>query len=176
MIGAVCGALGTAQYLMVMLGDVQFPLALPVILFALSGAIAFSTGSSWSTMSILLPLVVGLAFMLGERTDIGGHALMVLSIGAVLEGSIFGDHCSPISDTTVLSSVASASDHFDHVRTQAPYALLAMIVAISVGYLPAAAFGLNPFISLAAGFAVLAIALRVLGEKASDSTAEEPRA
>ena len=166
MISAVCGELQTSTYLMAMLDNMLYPLALPVILFLLSGTIAFSTGSSWSTMGILLPLVVGLSFALGEKTDIGGYALMVLSIGAVLEGSIFGDHCSPISDTTVLSSVASASDHIDHVRTQAPYALLAMFVAIAVGYLPAAAFGLHPVFSLAGGALVLWIALRVLGERA----------
>ncbi len=169
MIGSVCGALGTADYLMVQLGDVSFPLALPVILFLLSGAIAFATGSSWSTMSILLPLVVGLSFALGERVEIGGYALMILSIGAVLEGSIFGDHCSPISDTTVLSSVASASDHIDHVRTQAPYAALAMIAAVVAGYLPAAVFGLHPALSLLAGIAVLYFALRILGERADDT-------
>ena len=169
MIGAVCGELGTANYLTVMLDSVLYPLALPVILFLLSGAIAFSTGSSWSTMSILLPLVVGLSFALGERTDIGGHALMVLSIGAVLEGSIFGDHCSPISDTTVLSSVASASDHIDHVRTQSPYAFLTMFVAIAVGYLPAAAFGLHPFLSLIVGAVTLVVILRLLGERAEES-------
>ena len=170
MIGSVCGALGTADYLMVQLGDVSFPLALPVILFLLSGAIAFATGSSWSTMSILLPLVVGLSFTLGERVEIGfGYTLMILSIGAVLEGSIFGDHCSPISDTTVLSSVASASDHIDHVRTQAPYAALAMIGAVVVGYLPAAVFGLHPALSLLAGVVVLYFALRILGERADDT-------
>lgn len=168
MIGAVCGSLGTAKYLTVMLGDFEFPLLLPVILFLLSGAIAFATGSSWSTMSILLPLVVGLSFSLGERIELGGYALMVLSIGAVLEGSIFGDHCSPISDTTVLSSVASACDHIDHVKTQAPYALFTMIVALVVGYMPAAAFGLHWSMSLAGGVAVLWIGLRVLGKRAQD--------
>jgi Na+/H+ antiporter NhaC len=168
MIGAVCGALGTAQYLTVLLDNMLYPLALPVILFTLAGAIAFSTGSSWSTMSILLPLVVGLAFTLGERTEIGGYMLMVLSIGAVLEGSIFGDHCSPISDTTVLSSVASASDHIDHVRTQGPYAFLTMLVAIVAGYLPAAAFGLHPGLSLLGGVVILWIGLRVLGERVDE--------
>lgn len=177
MIGAVCGQLGTAQYLTVLLGDFQFPLLLPVILFLLSGAIAFATGSSWSTMSILLPLVVGLAFTMGERPDvagdaIGGYALMVLSIGAVLEGSIFGDHCSPISDTTVLSSVASACDHIDHVRTQAPYALFTMVVAIVVGYMPAAAFDLHWSISLLSGVAVLYLGLRILGKSADEEVAE----
>ncbi len=174
MIGAVCGELDTAHYLTALLDEMEYPLALPMVLFLLSGAIAFATGSSWSTMSILLPLVVGLAYGLGERahaldpTGIDGHGLMVLCIGAVLEGAIFGDHCSPISDTTVLSSVASASDHIDHVRTQGPYALLTMIVALAAGYLPAAAFGLHPGWSLAAGVLVLAASLRVLGERADD--------
>jgi Na+/H+ antiporter NhaC len=115
----------------VLLSDHLRPEVLPIILFLLSALIAFSTGSSWSTMSILLPLVVGLSYHLGETLPMGGHALMVISIGSVLEGSIFGDHCSPISDTTVLSSTATASDHIDHVRTQIPYALLVMVVALA---------------------------------------------
>ncbi|MEZ5976101.1 MAG: Na+/H+ antiporter NhaC family protein, partial [Planctomycetota bacterium] len=123
MLAKVCEDLGTSSYLSVQLGDSLPPLLLPTILFLLSALIAFSTGSSWSTMVILLPLVVGLAYRLGTGTELGGHLLMVMSIGAVLEGSIFGDHCSPISDTTVMSSIASASDHIDHVRTQLPYAL-----------------------------------------------------
>ncbi len=180
MIGAVCGELNTAHYLTALLENMEYPLALPVILFVLSGAIAFATGSSWSTMSILLPLVVGLSYSLGERNiaadpeSIDGYMLMVLSIGAVLEGSIFGDHCSPISDTTVLSSVASASDHIDHVRTQAPYAALTMVVAIAAGYLPAAAFGLHPGLSLLAGVVVLWIGLRVLGERADEEPSVPP--
>ncbi|MFT4539880.1 MAG: Na+/H+ antiporter NhaC [Planctomycetota bacterium] len=165
MIGAVCGELGTAGYLTVMLDGIDYPLFLPVVLFLMAGAIAFATGSSWSTMSILLPLVVGLSFTLGERTDIGGHALMVLAIGAVLEGAIFGDHCSPISDTTVLSSVACASDHIDHVHTQAPYSLLVMVVAILAGYLPAALFGAPPALSLLLGVACLALFLRFFGKR-----------
>jgi Na+/H+ antiporter NhaC len=165
MIGRVCGELGTANVLALTLDDAIDPLLLPAALFLLAGAVAFSTGSSWSTMTILLPLVVGLAFRMGEGTDLGGQALMVLSIGAVLEGAIFGDHCSPISDTTVMSSVASGSDHIDHVRTQAPYALLTMAVALGVGYLPCAYLGLHPGIALAAGTAVLAALVFLLGRR-----------
>ncbi len=177
MIGAVCGDLNTSHYLTAVLDNLLFPLALPVILFLLSGLIAFSTGSSWSTMSILLPLVVGLAFSLGEQTEaITGQMLMILSIGAVLEGAIFGDHCSPISDTTVLSSVASASDHIDHVRTQGPYALFVMLVAIVVGYLPSAAFNLHPGLSLLAGVVVLWLGLRILGERVDEGMDNAPPA
>ena len=112
---------------------------------------------------ILLPLVVGLSFDLGQSTAIGGHVMMLMSIGAVLEGSIFGDHCSPLSDTTVLSSISSASDHVDHVRTQAPYALLTMTVAMVTGYLPCALFGLSPLIGLALGAATLVVVLFACG-------------
>jgi Na+/H+ antiporter NhaC len=155
MMGQVCVDVGTAPYLTVLLTDALNPLLLPCILFVLSGVVAFATGSSWSTMTILLPLVVGLAFGLGNKVPLGGHALLILSIGAVLEGAIFGDHCSPISDTTVMSSIASASDHIDHVRTQTPYAILSMLVALGVGYFPCTFLGLNPFIALFSGFAVL---------------------
>ena len=166
MIGMVCGELGTAHYLTGLIGDAIHPATLPAILFLLSSAIAFATGSSWSTMMILLPLVVGLAFNLGEAAEIGGYALLIMSIGAVLEGSIFGDHCSPISDTTILSSVSSASDHMDHVKTQAPYALLTMSVAMGCCYLPCALFGLSPWVGIGIGAVVLAVVLLACGRRA----------
>jgi len=168
MIGAVCNDLGTALYLTALLKDIINPITLPCILFILAGIVAFSTGSSWSTMSILLPLVVGLSFQLGASTPIGDTGMMVLCIGAVLEGAIFGDHCSPISDTTVMSSIASASDHIDHVRTQAPYALVTMLVALVAGYFPCAFFGWSPWISLLLGVGVLALILRFYGKRADD--------
>ena len=173
MLGAVCGALGTSTYLTVQLGDTIPPMMLPVILFLLAGLVAFSTGSSWSTMTILLPLVVGLSFRLGETSDLGGLLLMIMSIGAVLEGAIFGDHCSPISDTTVMSSIACASDHIDHVRTQMPYAILTMGVAIVFGYLPCTFLGAEtgtwlPFACLGAGILALALVLRIFGQRADE--------
>ncbi|MBC8451131.1 MAG: Na+/H+ antiporter NhaC family protein [Planctomycetes bacterium] len=166
MVAAVCGDLGTAPYLTALLGDSMHPAALPAILFVLSGLVSFATGTSWGTMGILLPLVVGLSFAIGERSDLGGHLVMVMSIGAVLEGSIFGDHCSPISDTTVLSSVACAADHVDHVRTQAPYALMTMGVGILFGYLPCAFFGMSPLLGLAVGASVLVAVVFTFGRKA----------
>jgi len=166
MIGAACEAVGTADYLSEMIASRMVPELLPCVLFLLGALVAFSTGSSWSTMSILLPLVVGLAFTLGNQSGLGGHLLMVISIGAVLEGSIFGDHCSPISDTTVLSSTAAASDHIDHVRTQAPYAVLAMSTALVFGYLPCTFMGLNPWLALALAAAVLILVVRFCGHSA----------
>ena len=173
MLGEVCSALGTSTYLTVQLGDALPPLVLPVVLFLLAALVAFSTGSSWSTMTILLPLVVGLSFQLGETVPLGGTLLMIMSIGAVLEGAIFGDHCSPISDTTVMSSIASASDHIDHVRTQMPYAMLTMAVALLVGYLPCAYLGASfggwlPYACLALGLLVLVVVLRTVGRRADE--------
>lgn len=165
MIGAVCVTLGTAPYLTVLLGDAVPAIIVPCVLFVLSGIVAFSTGSSWSTMSILLPLVVGFAYSVGEASPIGGHMLMIISIGAVLEGSIFGDHCSPISDTTVMSSIASASDHIDHVRTQAPYALMTMLIALLVGYFPCTFIGLDPFVALGVSILIMAAILFIYGRK-----------
>ena len=170
MIGAACGDLGTATYITAAVGDALPPELLPVLLFAISGVVAFSTGSSWSTMSILLPLVVGLAYQLGLESEIGAAGLVVVSIGAVLEGAIFGDHCSPISDTTVLSSTACASDHVDHVRTQMPYALLAMTVAVVFGYLPVTYLGASPWVCLPIGALALFTTMRLLGERADEGS------
>ena len=174
MIGAACGDLGTATYITAAVGDALPPELLPVLLFAISGLVAFSTGSSWSTMSILLPLVVGLAYQLGLECEIGAAGLVVVSIGAVLEGAIFGDHCSPISDTTVLSSTACASDHVDHVRTQMPYALLAMVVAVVCGYLPVTYMGASPWVCLPVGFIVLFATLRLVGGRADEGSDAVP--
>lgn len=127
-------------------------------------------------MSILLPLVVGLAFSLGataelaETAQASGELLMVMSIAAVLSGAIFGDHCSPISDTTVMSSIASAADHIDHVRTQAPYALLAMGASIVCGYFPATYFGLSPWLGLVGGAVALTLVLLVFGKKSGTAS------
>jgi Na+/H+ antiporter NhaC len=169
MIGAACDGLGTAPYLTALVGENLPAELLPAILFLMSAAVAFATGSSWSTMSILLPLVVGMSFSMGETSDLGGKLLMAMSIGAVLEGSIFGDHCSPISDTTVLSSTASAADHIDHVRTQMPYALLVMAVALGLGYMPCAFSGAHPLVSLAGAAALLAAIVFLLGKRADDA-------
>ena len=133
--------------------------------FLLSAGIAFATGTSWGTMSILLPLVVGLSFNMGALIPLGGHVLMVMSIASVLEGSIFGDHCSPISDTTILSSTACAADHIDHTRTQMAYAFTTMATAIVLGYFPCAFMGWSPWLALPAGCAALLMILLVFGRK-----------
>jgi len=171
MIGAACESLGTASFLSDLVGPHLAPQALPTVLFLLSVGIAFSTSTSWGTMSILLPLVVGLAFSMGELVPLGGHGLLILSIAAVLEGSIFGDHCSPISDTTILSSTACAADHLDHTRTQMAYAATTMAVAIVCGYFPCAFMGWSPWIALPAGCAALLMVLLVFGRKTESAPA-----
>lgn len=172
-IGHTCKDLGTAVFLTSAFHGSFEPWLLPLVMFGLASLVSFSTGTSYGTMAILLPNVVVLAHSMGETDpNIGGPALMIMTIGAVLEGSIFGDHCSPISDTTVLSSVSTASDHLHHVRTQAPYAVFTMIVAMLVGYLPAACFGVSPMISIAAGALVIALFLLIAGRRPERQSAQ----
>ncbi len=150
-LGEITSSLSTASYLAGIISD-RLPLALiPTTVFVVAALIAFATGTSWGTMAILIPLVIPLSIALGANLD-GGAATtaFVGGIASVLAGSIFGDHCSPISDTTVLSSTASGCDHVDHVRTQLPYALLVAVAAIFLGSLPTAA-GLSPWLSILLG-------------------------
>ena len=104
------------------------PILVAPLIFVVSGFIAFSTGTSWGTFAIMIPLAVPLV---AQFNAAGASVSIPLVVGAVLGGGVFGDHCSPISDTSVVSSMASASDHIDHVRTQMPYALIGGAVAVS---------------------------------------------
>ncbi|EGQ8092124.1 tetracycline efflux Na+/H+ antiporter family transporter Tet(35) [Vibrio vulnificus] len=121
-IGSVIGDMKTGSYLSTMAQGNINPHWLPVILFLLSGLMAFSTGTSWGTFGIMLPIAGDMA----GATDI---ALMLPMLSAVLAGSVFGDHCSPISDTTILSSTGARCHHIDHVATQLPYALAVALVS-----------------------------------------------
>ncbi|MEN8374088.1 MAG: Na+/H+ antiporter NhaC family protein [Gemmatimonadota bacterium] len=165
-IGDVTEALGTGPYLTGVLSE-SLPLwSLPALVTIVAAAVAFATGSSWGTMAILFPVVVPLAVNMGAGVGFAGGAGQTILLGAIssiMAGSIFGDHCSPISDTTVMSSLASACDHVDHVRTQLPYALLVAFVAIVVGDV-ASALGMPPWLSILIGIGVLIVALRTLGE------------
>lgn len=113
--------MGTAEYIISITDGWLTPGLLPSITFLLSGIIAFSTGTSWGTFAIVLPISVALAF------DFSGGVLssvVYVTIAATTGGGVFGDHCSPISDTSILASTGAASDHIDHVKTQLPYALV----------------------------------------------------
>jgi tetracycline resistance efflux pump len=114
-IGATSGALKTGIYLAGLAEGLISPALVPAVLFVLSGFIAFSTGTSWGTFAIMLPIGIPMVNVLGGS--------LYLTVGAVLAGGVFGDHCSPISDTTIISSMAAGSDHVDHVNTQLPYAV-----------------------------------------------------
>ncbi len=167
-LGEVTSAVNTAGYLSTVLSDRMPMQLLPVTVFLVAAAISFATGTSWGTMAILLPLVIPLAVAMGGGVgfDAGGHYTILLGgISSVMAGSIFGDHCSPISDTTVLSSMASACDHVDHVRTQLPYALLVGVIGMAVGDIPTA-YGLSPWISLLLGAGLIVAAVMVFGRKA----------
>ena len=154
--------LDTGGYLASVLSDRLNPALLPTAVFLLAGAIAFSTGTSWGTMGILTPLSISLALQMDPAGGPGG-AITLATSGAVLAGAIFGDHCSPISDTTVLSSRASGCDHVEHVRTQMPYALLVAVICVVVGTVPAA-YGVSPWLSLMVGTVCLVFVVRVIGK------------
>lgn len=125
--------LHAAEYLAAQVGDVA-PALLPVMVFCLAGAVAFATGTSWGTMLILMPFVLPTGASILEGNP-DGPVILFLIGASVLDGAIFGDHCSLVSDTTVMSSIASGCDHTSHVRTQLPYALLAMFASAVAGYL-----------------------------------------
>jgi Na+/H+ antiporter NhaC len=171
-LGSVTEAIGTAPYLsQVLEGRVALRL-LPVIVFATAAAMSFATGTSWGTMAILLPLVIPLSVSLGGYTDTGPdlqYTILLGNISSVLAGAIFGDHCSPISDTTVLSSMASGCDHVDHVRTQLPYAIIVAVVGMALGDI-GTAYGLPVWMALLASAGVLWAFLRWRGVDVDEQT------
>lgn len=140
---------------------------LPTVVFLLASIVAFCTGTSWGTMGILMPIVVTLAHALltsdGQVVS-ASNPIMLGSIGGVLAGAVFGDHCSPISDTTVLSSHASGCDHIAHVRTQLPYALAVALVVIAFGTLPLG-WGVSVWFLLPLQLGALVVLLLVVGRK-----------
>jgi Na+/H+ antiporter NhaC len=125
-LGDVAMTLGTGTYVANLVGENIPSVLLAPLVFLVSAFIAFSVGSSWGTFAIMIPIAVPIATALGLPVP--------LLLAAAISGAIFGDHASPISDTTVLASMASATDHIDHVRTQLPYALLAAGLA-AIGFL-----------------------------------------
>ena len=143
---------------------------MPASVFVLAAVTAFATGTSWGTMGILVPLVVPLAWAIMSANGMGGPDdmhILYSSIACCLAGAVWGDHCSPISDTTVLSSIASGCNHIEHVRTQLPYAMLVGLVAVTLGTIPGG-FGVPPWLSLLAGAAVLLVVLRLFGRRVDD--------
>jgi len=176
-LGSVTEVVGTSDFLAQLLTDRIAIELIPAIVFLTSAAMAFATGTSWGTMAIMLPVVIPLTVALGGPAVFPGSPdapILLGGIASVLAGAIFGDHCSPISDTTVLSSTASACDHVDHVRTQLPYALIVGSVGVLLGNV-ATAYGLSPWLSLLAGAAALVVWLRLVGRSVREEI-EEPAA
>ncbi len=164
-LSAVAASLGTADYLVALLGDAVPAALLPTLVFLLACAISFATGTSWGTLGILMPLVVPLAWaIVGGGADASSLSIFHASIAGVLAGAVWGDHCSPISDTTIMSSMSSGCDHVAHVRTQMPYALLVGGVAVVFGTLPAG-FGVPWWLGLVLGIAAMWLALRIFGRE-----------
>lgn len=173
-----CEKLGADLYFLGILGDSMPLWVQPVAFFGLACVVAFATGTSWGTMAILLPITIPLVYE--SSAAAGGEPfgiVTLLAFGAVLEGAIFGDHCSPISDTTVLSSVSAGSDHLDHVKTQIPYALTTMLIAITVGYIPVALGWYGPGVAIGAGAVACALVVRFVGRPIPDApNTDEPKA
>lgn len=134
-IGAVIRDLHAPDYLVAAIGDSISEKGLPALCFVLAALISLCIGTSWGTMSIMFPLVVPIAVEVGN----GDVAVITHSMGTILAGSVFGDHCSPISDTTILSSIACGCDHDDHVRTQIVYAVVVGVISVIFGDLLSAA-------------------------------------
>ena len=146
----VISSLETGRYLAGLVSRSSLePGYLPMILFVVSGAMAFATGTSWGTFGIMLPIA-------GDMAAAAEISMMLPMLASVLAGAVFGDHCSPISDTTILSSTGASCHHIDHVSTQLPYALGIAIVAIS-GY-----FVMGFSESITAGFATSLVAFGLL--------------
>jgi Na+/H+ antiporter NhaC len=156
-IGAVTNEIRTADYIISLISETIDPRFLPVIVFLVCGLTSFATGTSWGTMAIMFPIVIPLSAAvtgMNNYSPADTHLILIGVISSVLAGCVWGDHCSPISDTTILSSMASGCDHIDHVRTQLTYAISVGIVTMLIGDI-LTAFGLSPVIALLIIAAVL---------------------
>ncbi len=143
------------------------PALVPALTFVLACLIGFSTGTSWGTMAILYPLILPASWLLCQKQGLSVDASMPLFynvVASVMAGAVMGDHCSPISDTTIMSSMASGCNHLNHVSTQMPYALTVGSIALLFGVLPTA-FGLPSWAAFIGALAVLGAVVRLVGKK-----------
>ncbi|AKD05570.1 sodium:proton antiporter [Pontibacter korlensis] len=166
-LAAVTQELYTAEYLTSLFSGNISPHFLPEITFFLAAIIAFSTGSSWGTMAILYPLMMPAAWYVCQQQGFSVEETMPIIynvISVVLAGSVFGDHCSPISDTTILSSLASGCNHIDHVKTQLPYAITVALVA-NIICTNLSTFGVHWLLVYLIGAVILWGLIKLLGKK-----------
>ena len=158
-LSSVIKDLGTAKYLVTLLSGSLPNFLLPSLIFILGAVISFATGTAYGTMGILMPLAIPLAYSMNPDMN-----YVIVSTSAVLTGAIFGDHCSPISDTTILSSMGAGCNHITHVNTQMVYALFVAVITILFGYIPAG-FGVAWYIVLPIALLAIYIGVQVLGKK-----------
>lgn len=166
-IGTICKEVHTAHFLVSILSDTLSPRLIPLLGFLLSAVIAFATGTSYGTMAIMFPIIIPLSYELsrlsGLPADLASN-LLFASMGSILAGACFGDHCSPISDTTLFSSLSSGADHLHHVKTQLPYALTVAAISVLFGYLPIG-YGISPWICLPVSAIVMFLVIMIIGKK-----------
>ena len=147
--------------------DAILRVVLPSLVFVLAGGISFATGTSWGTMAIVMPVAIPLAYpVISSDPQWASSPILICTIGSVLAGSIFGDHCSPISDTTVLSSQSCGCEHTAHVWTQIPYALTVGLITVVFGTL-LIGFGVSVWLLLPLGVLAMALVLLFLGKEVS---------
>ena len=158
----------TAQFVSDLLLKLSLsPMLIPVLTFLLGALISFSTGTSWGTMAILYPLILPASWALSMEHGLSVDQAMPLFynvVASVMAGSVMGDHCSPISDTTIMSSLASGCNHLQHVKTQMPYALTVGTVALLLGVFPTA-LGMPSWAAFLMSFAALYLIIRFFGKK-----------
>ncbi|MBP63941.1 MAG: hypothetical protein CMJ62_20645 [Planctomycetaceae bacterium] len=159
--------LATGDFLGAWMAEKIAPGLLPTVAFLLASAAAFATGTSWGTMALMIPLSLQTAYEMihiDQGLVLADDPILLATLGSVLGGAIFGDHCSPISDTTVLASQASGCNHIAHVRTQMPYALLVATIAVLGGTLPVG-YGVPAGLMILVGPLVLLTLLTILGSR-----------
>ncbi|MCP5049403.1 MAG: Na+/H+ antiporter NhaC family protein [bacterium] len=166
-LGVVLTEMKTADFLVSLLSEGADYHLFPAIVFVLSSIIAFSTGSSWGTIAIMYPLVIPIIISL-LRTAPDFEHFLILTISSILAGAVFGDHCSPISDTTIMSSMASSCDHIDHVRTQLPYAMLTAMIALLIGIIPVS-YGFPYLVSIAVAIGLCIAVLLFMGKNPEEA-------
>lgn len=164
-LAAVTAKLNTAGFLAQLFTGNIPPFLYPALVFILAAVVSFSTGSSWGTMAILYPLVLPATYQASAAAGLDQAAIMPLFyhvVSVVLAGSVMGDHCSPLSDTTILSSLATKCNHIQHVRTQLPYALVVGTVSLVIGHCLTAFGWLPSAIAFPLGILLMAVIIRYL--------------
>ncbi len=171
-LGILTIELGTDVYLSGLLSKHFQPFLIPALVFVIAAAISFATGSSWGTMALLYPLILPAAYntcIANEMPVPQTMHIFYMVVSAVLGGSVFGDHCSPISDTTILSSMSSSCNHIYHVRTQLPYAVTVALSSVVFGYLMSAWLNLSSIVGYLLSILTLTAMILLVGKQPGKS-------